>query len=137
MEIQCKSSAMQYPDYSNTASSSIRSLQAGQVDTHALYNWSEAQVVVSVQTAPVCRTPPDNAGRAICPTLLHDHGLHCRCRVIWGAVKLGDTSHRAHGTKVLTCTSVSAIVARNTDASQKRILFDSNLLLEFYLLLQP
>ena len=38
MEIQCKSSAMQYPFYCNSASGSLCTVQAGQVDTHALYN---------------------------------------------------------------------------------------------------
>ena len=48
--------------------------------------------------------------------------LHCpQVPGYMGAVNLGDTSHRAQGTKVLTCTLVSPIVATNKSASQNVI----------------
>ena len=48
--------------------------------------------------------------------------LHCpQVPGYMGAVNLGDTSHRAQSTKVLTCTLVSPMVATNTSASQNVI----------------
>ena len=121
MEIQCKSSAMQYPFYCNSASGSLCTVQVGQVDTHALYN-------CAVEWCP-CKPPLFAALPHIMPAGLYAPHYCTTMGCIAGAgymggVKLDDTSHRAHGTKVLTCTSVSSIVARNTDASKKRILFD-------------
>ena len=119
MEIQCKSSAMQYPFYCNSASGSLCTVQAGQVDTHAPVQWS------GVRANRLCLPhSPTYCGPGYMPHIIARPWAALQVRVIWGGVKLDDTSHRAHGTKVLTCTSVSSIVARNTDASKKRILFD-------------
>ena len=132
MEIQCKSSAMQYPLYCKLPPAPSAQCGGSNTHTHGSHNeapaqWSEAQVVVSVQTAPVCHTPLLAGLYAphYCTTMgwrqyIAGAGLY------GGAVKLDDTSHRAHGTKVLTCTSISAIGARNTDALKNQILIDSN-----------